>query len=120
MILHIEFFVLKIFFRDDENPENVAGMRKPYKGYAFGGLFEDECTNYWSKTKKHAQRVKFAEKNVILYPNNEDPGKFCFIKSPQIMHSMPSINILNKNILDQKYPQTKISLNKNIPEQKYP
>ena len=71
--------------RFGKNLEKVdRGKRKPYKGYAFGGLFEDKCDNYWCKTKEHAQRVEFAEKNVILYPNNEEPGKFCYIKSTQI------------------------------------
>ena len=59
-------------------------IRKSYKGYAFGGLVEDECDNYTCETKEHAQRVEFAEKDVILYPNNEDPGKSCCIKLPQI------------------------------------
>ena len=96
------FLFYEIFLRDDDHLEETEdidegegacrfgknlekvkssidrGKRQPYKGYAFGGLFEDKCDNYWCKTKEHAQRVEFAEKNVILYPNNEEPGKFCY------------------------------------------
>ena len=51
-------------------------QRKPYKGYAYGGLVEEKCHYFWCEKKhNYAQQIEFNENNVILYPNNEDPGK---------------------------------------------
>ena len=65
-----------------KNPEKSLAfkgkscLRKPYKGYAYGGLVEEKCHNFWCEKKhNYAQQIEFNENNVILYPNNEDPGK---------------------------------------------
>ena len=43
---------------------------------AYGGLVEEKCHNFWCEKKhNYAQQIEFNENNVILYPNNEDPGK---------------------------------------------